>query len=130
MPPTARELITSASAEYSGASRLLDLTIGEGRALRRDVLVEAFFATDAIQEVGSCDVIALSTSAFIHPQSLLGQAARLELSLADGTRSPLSGEISEVAQLGSDGGLARYRIRVSSWLWRLAHVRNCRVWQD
>ncbi|WP_137174890.1 type VI secretion system Vgr family protein [Massilia sp. HP4] len=130
MPTTAREQITSTLAEYSGASRLLDLTIGEGRALRRDLLVEAFFATDAIQEVGSCDVIALSTSAFIHPQSLLGQAAKLELSLADGTRSPLSGEISEVAQLGSDGGLARYRIRVSCWLWSLGHVRNCRVWQD
>lgn len=130
MPPTVRELIASTLAEYSGASRLLELTIGEGRALRRDVLVEAFFATDAIQEVGNCDVIALSTSAFVHPQSLLGQAAKLELSLADGTRSPLSGEISEVAQLGSDGGLARYRIRISSWLWRLGHVRNCRVWQD
>jgi len=130
MPPTASEQITSTLAEYSGASRLLELTIGEGRALRRDLLVEAFFATNAIQEVGSCDVIALSISAFVHPQSLLGQAAKLELRLADGTRSPLSGEISEVAQLGSDGGLARYRIRISSWPWRLAHVRNCRVWQD
>lgn len=130
MPPTAREQITSVLAEYSGTSRLLELTIGEGRTLRRDLLVEAFFATDALQEVGHCDVIALSTSAFVQPQSLLGQAARLELTLADGTRSPLSGEISEVAQLGSDGGLARYRIRISSWPWRLAHVRNCRVWQD
>jgi len=32
--------------------------------------------------------------------------------------------------LGSDGGLARYRVRISPWLWRLGQVRNSRVWQD
>jgi uncharacterized protein involved in type VI secretion and phage assembly len=32
--------------------------------------------------------------------------------------------------LGSDGGFARYRIRISPWLWRLGQVRNSRVWQD
>lgn len=122
--------IKTVLAEYSGASRFMSLTIGEGRALRRDFLAEAFYAEDALQEVCGCELIALSTSAFVQPQALLGQAARLELSLADGTRSPLSGEISEVAQLGSDGGLARYRIRISPWLWRLEHVRNFRVWQD
>ena len=124
------EQIRTALAEYSGASRLMDLRIGEGYVLQHEFLAEAFYAQDAIQEVGGCDVIALSTSAFVQPQALLGQAARLELSLADGTRSPLSGEISQVAQLGSDGGLTRYRIRIAPWLWRLEHVRNCRVWQD
>lgn len=124
------EQIKTALAEYTGASRLIDLTIGEGRASRCDFLVEAFHAEDGLQEMGGCEVIALSTSAFVQPQALLGQAAKLELSLADGTRSPLSGEISAAAQLGSDGGLARYRIRISPWLWRLEHVRNCRVWQD
>jgi uncharacterized protein involved in type VI secretion and phage assembly len=124
------EQIKTALAEYTGASRLIHLTIGEGRASRCDFLVEAFYAEDRLQEIGGCEVIALSTSAFVQPQALLGQATKLELSLADGTRSPLSGEISAAAQLGSDGGLARYRIRISPWLWRLEHVRNCRVWQD
>jgi Rhs element Vgr protein len=32
--------------------------------------------------------------------------------------------------LGSDGGFARYRIRIAPWLWRLGQVRNSRVWQD
>ena len=41
-----------------------------------------------------------------------------------------AGEISAAAMLGSDGGFARYRVRISPWLWRLAHVRNSRVWQD
>lgn len=130
MAATSIVQIRTTLAEYSGASRLMDLRIGEGRALQHDFLAEAFYAQDAIQEVGGCDVIALSINSFVQPQALLGQAARLELSLADGTRSPLSGEISKVAQLGSDGGLTRYRIRIAPWLWRLEHVRNCRVWQD
>jgi len=124
------EQIKTALTEYTGASRLIHLTIGEGRASRCDFLVEAFYAEDRLQEIGGCEVIALSTSAFVQLQALLGQAAKLELSLADGTRSPLSGELSAAAQLGSDGGLARYRMQISPWLWRLEHVRNCRVWQD
>ncbi len=124
------EQIKTALAEYSGTSRLMNLTIGDGRVAPCDFLAEAFYAEDGLQDVGSCELIALSTSAFVQPQAMLGLAAKLELRLADGTYAPLSGEISEVAQLGSDGGLARYRIRISPWLWRLEHVRNCRVWQD
>ncbi|WP_273028931.1 type VI secretion system Vgr family protein [Massilia timonae] len=122
------EEVSAALAEFSGASRLIDLRIGE-----RDeygLLVEAFAAEEAVQEVGLRDVIALSTSATIPVTALLGQPATLELALADGTRERFSGEICDAAMLGSDGGLARYRIRISPWIWRLAHVRNCRVWQD
>jgi uncharacterized protein involved in type VI secretion and phage assembly len=32
--------------------------------------------------------------------------------------------------LGSEGGLARFRLRLTPWLWRLSQVRNSRVWQD
>ncbi|OIJ44468.1 type VI secretion system Vgr family protein [Massilia timonae] len=122
------EEVSAALAEFSGASRLIDLRIGE-----RDeygLLVEAFAAEEAVQEVGLRDVIALSTSATIPVTALLGQPATLELALADGTRERFSGEICDAAMLGSDGGLARYRIRIAPWIWRLAHVRNCRVWQD
>ena len=120
--------VSAALAEFSGASRLIDLRIGE-----RDeygLLVEAFAAEEAVQEVALRDVIALSTSATIPVTALLGQPATLELALADGTRERFSGEICDAAMLGSDGGLARYRIRIAPWIWRLAHVRNCRVWQD
>ena len=120
--------MAAALAEFSGATRLIDLKIGE-----RDeygLLVEAFAAEEAMQEVGLREVIALSTSAYIPVTALLGKPAILELSLANGERARFSGEICDAAMLGSDGGLARYRIRISPWTWRLAHVRNCRVWQD
>ncbi len=122
------EEVTAALAEFSGAIRLIDLRVGERNEYR--LLVEAFAAEEAVQEVGLRDVIALSTSAHIPVNTLPGQPATLELSLADGTRTWFSGEVCAAAMLDSDGGLARYRIRIAPWIWRLAHVRNCRVWQD
>jgi type VI secretion system secreted protein VgrG len=122
----------AALVAFSSASRLYELTVGEGRSVLDAslLLVEAFCAVDAIDEVGARDVIALSTNAAIDLESLLGQPASLAVSLADGTRTSFAGEVSEVAMLGSDGGFARYRLRLCSWLWRLGHVRNSRVWQD
>jgi type VI secretion system secreted protein VgrG len=88
------------------------------------LLVEAFMHTaeDAVDEVGGRDVIVLSKPArpMLDPaRDLLGQPATLETSLADGSRTSFAGDISEAAMLGSDGGFARYRLRISPWLWRL-----------
>jgi type VI secretion system secreted protein VgrG len=126
------EQLSAALAEFSSTTRLYELTIGEpGRSEAGSaLLVEAFAAEDAVDEVGVRDVIALSASAYLDPASLLGQPACLAVSLADGSRTQFTGEISEAAMLGSDGGFARYRIRISPWLWRLGQVRNSRVWQD
>ena len=122
----------AALAGFDAATRLYALRIGDGATglPARELLVEAFVADDAVQGVGIRDVIALSTSAALDPASLLGQPAALEVRLADGTRADFAGEICAAAQLGSDGGLARYRVRIAHWVWRLAHVRNSRVWQD
>lgn len=128
MSATLTDQIFAALAEFRSASRLYRLQIGEDE--ESDLLVEAFLADDALQEVGFRDVIALSTDAGLDLETLLGQPAALDICLADGQRERFAGEISEAAMLGSDGGLARYRIRISSWLWRLGQVRNCRVWQD
>jgi type VI secretion system secreted protein VgrG len=124
--------VATALAQFSSTTRLYELTIGEGSAEQGSggLLVEAFAADDAVNELGARDVIALSTSAYVEPASLLGQSACLEMSLADGTRTSFAGEISEAAMLGSDGGFARYRVRISAWLWRLGQVRNSRVWQE
>lgn len=125
--------ITAALAAFSSASRLYALVIGEGRSspAQGSLLVEAFAAVDGLQEVGGArDLIVLSTSVYVDLDALLGEPAALEICLADGSRDRFAGEISEVAMLGSDGGLARYRIRILPWLWRLGQVRNSRVWQD
>ena len=124
------EKVTAALAQFSSASRLYALTLRAGNAAGAALLVEAFAADDAVQGIGARDVIVVSTDAHISLAPLLGQSASLEVSLADGTRTRFDGDISEVAMLGSEGGLARYRVRLSPWMWRLSQVRNSRVWQD
>ncbi|MTV53347.1 type VI secretion system Vgr family protein, partial [Pseudoduganella buxea] len=126
------EKVFATLAEFSSATRLYELAIpsvdadlGSG-----GLLVEAFVAMDALQETGPRDLIVLSTSANVDLPGLLGRSASLQVSLADGTRTSFSGDITETAALGSEGGLARYRLRLTPWLWRLSQVRNSRVWQD
>jgi type VI secretion system secreted protein VgrG len=127
------DLVTTALAQFSSATRLYGLTIGDGdeAALGSGgLLVEAFAADDALQGIGARDVIVLSTSAHVDLDALLGRPAALDVTLADGTRAQFGGDVSAVAMLGSEGGLARYRVRISPWLWRLGQVRNSRVWQE
>ncbi|WP_139143406.1 type VI secretion system Vgr family protein, partial [Janthinobacterium sp. HH104] len=121
--------IVSAVAAFNGATRLYALSIGDD-GQDSGLLVEAFAADERLQEVGARDIIALSTSAHVALASLLGQPASLHVSLADGTRTLFSGYISAAATLGSNGGLARYRLRITPWLWLLTQARNSRVWQD
>ncbi|QYF92755.1 type VI secretion system tip protein VgrG [Massilia sp. PAMC28688] len=124
--------ISAVLAAFSSVSRLYALTIGDEDSASgtEGLMVEAFAADDALQDIGARDVIAVSTNAHIDLGPLLGQPAALRVTLADGSRTTFAGEISQVAMLGSEGGLARYRVRISPWLWRLSQVRNSRVWQD
>ena len=117
-------------AEFSTATRLYALSVGGDDAAYDGLLVEAFFASDALQEVGARDIIVLSTNAELALESMQGQPATLAIALADGGRTHFSGQICEAAMLGSNGSLTRYRIRIAPWIWRLSQVRNSRVWQD
>ena len=132
MSDTLIEQVTSALAQFSSATRLYSLTVGDGCANLGSggLLVEAFAAEDEVQGIAGRDVIVLSTDAHIPLAPFLGQSASLVVSLADGTRTSVAGDINEVAMLGSEGGLARYRLRLVPWMWRLSQVRNSRVWQD
>ncbi len=123
--------IYAALARFASDSRLYELTLEQQDDLGSGgLMVEAFLADDALQELGTRDVIALSTSAHVGLKQLLGQRATLQASLADGSRTSFHGFISQAAMLGSEGGLARYRLRMAPWLWLLTQGRNSRVWQD
>ena len=121
--------VLAALAGFSSRTRLYALQLGDDEG-GSGLMVEAFAADDGVQSIGTRDVIVLATDAALDLASLLGQSAVLETSLVDGTRARFTGLVSEAAMLGSFGGLARYRLRLQPWLWRLGQVRNSRVWQD
>ena len=128
MTPNLNE-VSAALAVFASTSRLYALAVGNA-SQSADLMVEAFAADDKVDGIALRDVIAVSSNAFIDLASLIGQPARLDVSLADGTRTTFGGEVIEARMLGSQGGLARYGLRLASWMWRLSQVRNSRVWQD
>ncbi|WP_159093177.1 type VI secretion system Vgr family protein, partial [Xanthomonas fragariae] len=72
----------------------------------------------------------LSTQANLPLEAWLGRRATLYTRLADGGESPRTGLIHEAYELGSDGGLARYRVGLVPWTWWLSQGRHSRVFQE
>ena len=125
------EQVDAALGAFSSITRLYEITLeGDSAQDAGPLLVEAFAGDEQLQTPGARDVIVLSTSAQLALAPMLGKLATLQVSLFDGSRASFSGHVSEAAMLGSFGGLARYRLRLTPWLWRLGQVRNSKVWQD
>ena len=81
----------------------------------------------------ACRVVvhALAADTHIELKHLIGQPALLELLTAASRTSlrPFHGHITEAALVGSDGGLARYRLVIEPWLAFLAHRTDAYVFQ-
>ncbi|MCD9087066.1 type VI secretion system Vgr family protein [Stenotrophomonas sp. SY1] len=113
-------------AALSGAQRLYRLEsefLGDG-------VVERWWGRDALGTHALTEVDVLSTDQAVDLEALLGTPAKLLARTADGGEWARSGLVSEARRLGSDGGLVRYRLSLSSWTWWLQHARNSRVFQD
>lgn len=77
------------------------------------------------------EITALSTSTHHELKQLIGQPVLLEL-LTGASRTslrPWHGHVTQFSLLGSDGGLARYRLVVEPWLALLAHRTDSRSFQ-
>lgn len=124
MPDLLNQLV-----QFTSATRLYSLSLGDG-APSGELLVEAFAASEGLHAVGLREVIVLSLDAGVPLKSLVGQRATLKATLSDGGSAGFSGLVNEAAKLGSEGGFARYRLRIVPWIWLLSQSRNSRVWQD
>lgn len=110
-------------------TRLLRLTTPEGSA---QLLVECVRGEEAIGKPFVFDISTLSTDADIPLKSLIGQPALLQLVTAAGAGAlrPFHGHLTQVELSASNGGLARYALRLQPWTAFLAHNRDSRVFQD
>lgn len=77
-------------------------------------------------------VHALAGDAHLELKQLMGQPVLLELLTAHSTTElrPWHGHVTSFALLGSDGGLARYRLVIQPWLAFLGHNQDSWVFQD
>ncbi|MBC7957462.1 MAG: type VI secretion system tip protein VgrG, partial [Cytophagales bacterium] len=69
----------------------------------------------------------LSTSAHLELKALIGEQMSLRLMCADGSYRTWHGYVSQAAQLGSDGGLARYRLQLVAFTHLLGLRQDSRV---
>ena len=87
----------------------------------------------AITPTAGCRVTvhALAADTHIELKSLIGQPALLELLTSQSRTAlrPFHGHITRAELLGSDGGLARYRLVIEPWLSFLAHRTDAYVFQ-
>ncbi len=81
-----------------------------------------------------CPLIAavdcLSTNANLELKLLIGEQMSLRLMKADSSYRVWHGFVSEAAQLGSDGGVARYRLQLVSFTYFLSARQDSRVFLD
>ncbi|WP_018988004.1 type VI secretion system Vgr family protein [Aromatoleum toluclasticum] len=92
--------------------------------------VEAWWGRESLSGGFEFHLDTLSQDAFLALEPMLGQAVTLRTALSDDSRSERSGLVRTAAQLGSDGGWARYRLTVVPWTWLLTRGRHNRVFQD
>ncbi len=114
-------------ASFSADTRLyaLDTPLGKDA-----LLVESWVGREELSSLYEWHVTCLSTDCHLELKRLLAQQVTLTTTLADGTQSRRSGWVAEAAQLGADGGLARYRFTLVPWLWLATQRRTSRVLQD
>ncbi|HEX5355141.1 MAG TPA: type VI secretion system Vgr family protein [Aquabacterium sp.] len=84
------------------------------------------------QPACAIDLLALSTKVDLQPTDLIGQPVLLELLTAHSTTQlrPFHGHVLAFELLGSDGGYARYRLQIGTWLDFLRHRTDAWIFQD
>lgn len=95
-----------------------------------NLVVERFTAIEAVSQPFAIEIDCLSPSAHLDTAELARQELTLRLMLADGRYRAWHGFVVDCASVGGDGGLARYRLTVASWLERLRGRVDCYVYQD
>ncbi|MEG3183653.1 type VI secretion system Vgr family protein [Novilysobacter erysipheiresistens] len=120
--------VLAALARYTDAERLYAFEL-DGLAAGT-LTVERWQGWESLSAGFEWKVDLLSTDARLPLDELLGKRATLLTRGADGRRTPRSGLVREAECVGSDGGLARYRLTLVSWTWLLSQGRHSRVFQD
>ncbi|RNF84525.1 type VI secretion system Vgr family protein, partial [Montanilutibacter psychrotolerans] len=118
------------------AGNWLNLLSQHGRLIEIDsaldgaLVVERFRGHEAVCADYRFDIDCLSPSATLDLDALVAQPVALRLRDADGGHRHWHGWCTHAAALGSDGGFARYRLRLEPWTAFLRHRRNALVFQD
>ena len=118
-----------AALKLGQSTRLLQIETALPSA---SLVVERCRITEAVHAVEPlwAEVDCVSTHALLELKALNGEQVTLRLMLADGSWRAWHGYVVQAAQLGADGGLARYRLTLAAWTHWLTLRRDTRIFQD
>ena len=129
----AEQLLSDLASRFG----FVDLLSQRQRLLQMDTALpgaalvpERMRVVEAVDAPFEIEIDALSTSAYFELASLVGEQITLRLLRPDGGYRPWHGYVLRAAQLGGDGGLARYRLTMAPWLSLLQQRRDCFMFQD
>ena len=94
------------------------------------LIPERLVMREAVSQPFELTLDALSTSAHFELKGLIGEQISVRLLQPGGDYRPWHGYVVQASQMGSDGGLARYRLVMRPWLSLLAFRTDCFVYQD
>jgi type VI secretion system secreted protein VgrG len=94
------------------------------------LIPELMVMREAVSQPFELVVDALSTSRHFELKALVGEQATLQRLMPDGSYAPWHGHVTAAAQLGADGGLARWQLTVRPWISLMGLRRDCFAFQD
>ena len=117
-------------SRLSQHARLITLETAQGSDLPESLVVEAFSGREAISELFSFDIDALSLATSVDLKQFIGEEITLRLLQADGSQRAWHGYCTQAQWLGADGGAARYRLRLEPFLSFLGLRRDAFIFQN
>jgi len=127
LPALTAQLSAFASA-FLQTTRLLKLTFAADSGVPANLLLpHRLTGREAINEGFRYELEVVSSDAALELKTLLGLPVAVAILADAGGDREICGLVTEVSQLGSDGGFATYRLVIESALAVLAHRRTSRV---
>ncbi len=111
-------------------ARLVTIETAQDASLPDAMVVERFVGHEEVNKLFSFEIDTLSVSTSVSLNEFIGEEITLRLLQADGSRRSWHGYCSEAAWLGADGGVARYRLRLSPFLSFLERRRDSFIYQN
>ena len=124
-------LLSDFATAFTQDHRLLRLRFGASSGLAsNELLPERLAGTEQLSACYRYQLTCLSPDASIELKRFMGQPVEVGLLLSDNTERTITGLVTQTAQVGSDGGFARFELTIEPALALLTHRRNARVFQD
>lgn len=111
-------------------ARLITIETAQDASLPEAMVVERFVGHEEVNALFSFEIDTLSVSTSINLNEFIGEEITLRLLQADGSKRAWHGYCAEASWLGADGGVARYRLRLTPFLSFLQRRRDSFIYQD